>query len=243
MISVTFPGKIGDCLYTLPTLRELYKLNNEKVDFYTSQYCSSLRKLFECQSCINKFTVLDNYKISNMDCGVQPWKMEVPVVDVIHLGFRENPDRPLHKYIGNLIGLKLDDNIFYEIPYSENTEGEYYILAPGGKKEFVQLFRRVVENFNHKVIVVGKLNEYFGYGVNKTGLDFLETTQLISHARGFIGTTSAHLVLANGFKISKVVLCNNMTGDKNHLIHSNLHFYLDNPNVEEILKRLECSIL
>ena len=49
-IAATTPGKMGDAIFAIPTIRWLCEKHNTKVDFWTSEYCSPLKRLFEYQN-------------------------------------------------------------------------------------------------------------------------------------------------------------------------------------------------
>src|SRR5215203_1438962 len=99
-IAACHPGKIGDALYTLPTLRYIYGVTGSKIDFYTSEYCEPMRSLLEYQPYINSFNIAPNYKVERMDMGCQPWYMPIEGYDqVFQLGFQTVPDRAIHQFI------------------------------------------------------------------------------------------------------------------------------------------------
>ena len=53
MIACSHPGKIGDALYALPTMRALSKKFNCKVDFYTSKHCRPIKEFIYKEDFMN----------------------------------------------------------------------------------------------------------------------------------------------------------------------------------------------
>ena len=227
-ICCTHPGKLGDCLYALPVIRAIAAQYGVKVDFCTSEYCTPLKRLFEYQHYISKFYVSPNYVMEHSHRGAQPWRVPVDstTYDVVyHLGFRMYPNKPLHLFMGELVGVAVKDEIEYEYPDIETSADPYYILAPGSRKEFWEELGKMANKLPYPVFVIGRPEEYFGVGTDKTGLDFLETTTWVGKSCGYIGTPSSQLVLANGFDIPKIVLYNETVCDMRHaLIRENIRY-------------------
>lgn len=237
-IACAHPGKLGDTLYALPTIKKLSEIHNSKIDFYTSDYCSPLKELFEYQSYIDNFYIAPNYKVDNFGCGAQPYHVPIDqtLYDKIYqLGFRYTPDRPLHQFIAQSVGVSVD-KIEYEHPNLFSVPfDEYYVMGAKSGTSFIKIF----EEFSHQsklpVVTIGAYGEgSFGKTYNFCGRSFLQTLDIISKSKGFIGIMSSMLVLANGFNIPKVVIHDNKSWDMRHVIRSEKHFYLVNPSIESI---------
>lgn len=237
-IAVSMPGKIGDALYALPVAMELCKRHGMTCHFYTSDYCLPLKRLFEYQSYIDEMIVPGAYKIDNMGCGIQPWRMPVDssmYACVYHLGFRRTPDRPLHDFMAQSIGLPEGLPIEYEYPNFPLPEEPYIVLAARGETTYKQLFLDVMEKCPIKVIQIGGKGEAIGDDVGRTGLNMLETVSIISGAKAFIGLMSSQLVLANGFDIPKVAPHDGRSWDMRHVVKGPKNFYPINPSADEVL--------
>ncbi len=241
MIACSHPGKLGDCIYSLPTVKKLCSLLNTGCDFYTSGYCKPLKRLIEYQSYINKFIISNEYKIIRDDIGIQPWVMPIDESlydEIFQLGYKRVPDRPLHEFISRSVNLNIDLNLEYQYPEFETLNEPYLVLAPKGKITFDPLFINFVKKSPIQVVIIGGHNDYIGVGIDKTGLDFLETTTWIAKSKGFVGLMSSQLALANGFNIPKIVVYDKRSWDMRHAIKSNNNHYLLNPTVEEMIERL-----
>lgn len=236
MIAVSHPGKIGDALYALPTVKKLCEINNTNADFYTSSYCGGLRRLIEYQPYINKFIVSENYKITRMDMGVQPWQMPISgeYSKIYHLGFQNIPDRPLPEFIARNAGLDSIEKLSLYHPDFETLDDSYIVIAPRSDYDFTPAYIDFIQKSPFPCVIVGAKHEYIGYGIDKTGLDFLESTTWISKAIGFLGISSM-FVLADAFDYPKVVFHRGL--DLRHLTHNNTK-YLTSYNFKDTLRSL-----
>lgn len=240
-IACTHPGKMGDTLWSIPTIKKLCELLDCKADFYTSSYCAPLRRLFEAQPYIDKFIVPENYVIERMDIGVQPYRMPVDISlyeKVYHLGFRGVPDKAIPEFIAHSAGLgeigpmELKCWDIYTLPV------KYYVLAPRGETTYKKLFKEFAEISPHPVVVIGGKGDYIGAGIDKTGLDFLETASWIKQSSGFVGLMSSQLVMAHAFPVTKVVPHDGKSWDMRHVVHTDITHYLVKPSVHDIIRLL-----
>ena len=238
IVACTHPVKIGDAIYTLPTIRKIAELRETKADFYTSSYCIPLKNLFEYQPYINKFYVAPNYVIERMDMGIQPYYVPVDgsLYDVVyHLGFRYVPDRPLHEFIATFTQVGKVDDPHYEYPDFETLDEPYIVVSPKGETTFTKLFNDFIQACEIDCVVIGGEGEYTGFGIDKTGLDFLDTVTWIAKSKGFLGMPFSQLTLANGFDILKVAIHDGIHWDMRHVIKSNTNIYPINPTVRDLL--------
>lgn len=91
-ILFTFPGKLGDLLYTLPIIKEYHKLTGHDISILTSEYCRPAIPLLISQPYIKNALIDDSYVcLSNM-CGMQPPELrELKGYDkIFQLGFRRD---------------------------------------------------------------------------------------------------------------------------------------------------------
>jgi len=240
-IACTHPGKIGDALYCLPTIKALSKKYNCKIDFYTSSYCKPLKNLFLYQSYINDFIIPKNYIIKRFDMGIQPWKMPVNGgYDLVyHLGFKRIPDKALPNFIAETAEVNIEP-IQFEYPDLKILDEPYYVIAP--RKAYKDLFNNIVLHSDLPFVVIGgkgdnNLSPYSA--IDKTGTDFLETVSIIANSKGFVGLMSSQLVLANGFDIPKVAPHDGKNWDMRHVVRSKNNFYPVNPTYEEVIELLK----
>jgi len=250
-IAASHPGKMGDALYTLPVLRYIYESTGQKIDFYTSEYCAPLKRLFEYQECINKFIIPEGYIIDNMGCGVQPWYMPIPIEkyhQIHQLGFRYTPDKELHQFIAESIGIYAPMEIEYIYqPYDfldlRNLidREDYICIAPRGHTTYDHVFEALSKKY--VCVTIGGKTDYLRStnAIDATGNDMLETLSILAYSKGFVGLMSAMLVLANGFDIPKVGL-NGLFSDMRHAIKSPTNYYPENPhnpNIDDIVAFLD----
>jgi len=239
-VAFTHPGRIGDALYTLPTIRTFYNRDRSvHIDFWTSRYCASLKTLFEVQDCIDNFYISESYVPVHHNMGIQPWRMPIDGdYDMIfHLGFKGPPDCALHEFIAKENGVQLDsDKIHYDFIVDKKWKGKYIAIAPRGMRTpFGQLFDDVVNKSHLPVKIIGGAGDYRGYGEDCTGLDFLETLSILHYAKAFVGLMSSQLVLANAFDMPKLIPWDGVSWPIDHVIYTPNHHYMIWPSVEDIL--------
>lgn len=251
-IAAAHPGKHGDALYALPTIRALAEKHGCKVDFYTSDYCEPLRSLFEYQDCIAHFCVPKTYVIERMDMGVQPAHVPIPqgFYDAVYqLGFPAIPDRPIPDYIAHLAGVS-PKPITYQVPESSLNGAlmqEFIVIAPRASEDYAPLFNAIVEQSPYRVYAVG------GYGDAAVlrphpnlkvadGITYLTTAALIARAKAFVGLMSSQLVLANGFPIPRICPHDGIRWNMDHVVRSEYNYYPVHPSAEQVLKLIAETI-
>lgn len=238
LFAAAMPGRMGDALYTIPAMRYIYKTTGIKFDFYTSEYCRPLKKLFEYQECINKFYVSESYVLDNWGCGGQPWYVPVPIQQyarTYQLGFRSVPNEMLHQFIGKYAGVDVPLAIEYDYPplldYTWPTP--YVVLAPRGKTTFEYIFNEIADKVT--CVIVGGKGDYTGHGIDLTGLDMLDTLTVLSGAKAFVGLMSSQLVLANGFDIPRIALNGYMADMRHSIITARNYYPGPNTSVDDII--------
>lgn len=242
-LAFSHPGKIGDSLFSLPTVRHVCQTKQKTCDFYTSDYCKALIRLLEYQSYIDNVYIPPNYRMTRADMGIQPWLMPIDksfYETVYQLGFRSVPDRPLHKFIAKSVGIdpRLLPEIGYEYPDIKVLDEPYIVVSARGQTTFIKLFAEVIKRCPIAVVQIGAKGEFIGDSVDITGLDMLETTTWIAKSKGFVGLMSSQLVLANGFPINRVAVHDGIHWDMRHVVRSSFNHYPINPTADKILELL-----
>lgn len=231
-IAVTHPGKIGDCLYSLPICRQL-----KEVDFWTSSYCSPLKNLFEHQSCIKSFNIKQDYQISHDGCGIQPYSLgELPEYydKIVELGFRDYPQKNLIKYMANLAGIPEENlEIKYDVvEYDLELPNKFIVLAPGRDEYFKLCMYKLMQFLSSDIgiVQVGLPEEIIPNFGTAHCVDLSKTLYIISKSIAYIGSLSSNLVLANGFDIPKVCFALPWRQNSIHDIYTDKHLYLTTPD-------------
>ncbi len=243
-VAFAHPGRIGDALYCLPAIRWICHQRQCQADFYTSSYCAPMKRLVEYQSYIDKFIVLNEYIVEGNGPGHQPWRMPVPDKGydcVYQLGFRHNPDRFLGDWIARTVGAPEGVPVWYDFPVNSAMGSEYIVLSPRGETTYKPLFEALANNNDVPVIQIGAKGEAVGPHADQdfSGLDLLETLELIAGAKAFVGLMSANLVLANGFpNLPKFVPHNGVSWDMRQVQYTNNHHYLVDPTPGQIMSKI-----
>lgn len=195
----TFPGKIGDLLWALPTVKVVAA--DGEVDLITSEYCRPLERLLKAQPYINDVVIPEDYVIEWDGCGIQPWMMPADGYDeVIHLGFRMLPHLPLKEYVAYQAGVVLDDS--FSITFPTFRPPEPYIVMimaerPLIKRDLHGLLLEIAEEvIDHAVVWLGAREEELP-GINLTGLDFLESAGILAAADALISLPTSCAVLSH----------------------------------------------
>jgi hypothetical protein len=209
------PGKIGDALYTLPTIHAICERDNATATFFTSELCLPLRNLFLYQKHIVDFIVPPQYVIQGCGQGVQPWQVPVPKArydKIYQLGYEWFPNKALHLFSGQRAGLSLKEipDPAYDFPDKTFYEEPYIVMAYSGARGYPPMYETYEELMRQcpiKVVVTGVSYDMVkGDCENLIGLDLLDTLALLSRAELFVGFYSGLLALANGFpELQKVV--------------------------------------
>ena len=100
--AVTHPGKLGDLIYALPSIRDLSLHLGTSVDILISSLCISARSLLQYQPYINKVIIDYDYKPVHEHRGFQPYELNFTdkthnYESIFHLGYREKDEYPLEE--------------------------------------------------------------------------------------------------------------------------------------------------
>lgn len=243
-LAFAHPGKIGDALYCLPVMRYLSAQRGMQCDFYTSTYCSPLKRLFEYQSYVDTFSIAPHYRLERMDMGCQPWYVpfDTTYEQSYQLGFQSIPDSALHQFIAKTVQVTEPLAIAYEYPDILRPCPEpYVVIAPRGKTTFELMFNVLTNkliDMGIGVVAVGGVGDNTlvnPYVIDTTGYDMLDTLAVMSHAQAFVGLMSSQLVLANGFDIPRIAVHDGKSWDMRHVVRYHRNFYLIEPGIEELI--------
>lgn len=237
------PGKIGDALYSLPTIHTVCEKDGAIADFHTSEACLPLKRLILYQEHINSFVIPLEYKIYDYGQGVQPWKMPVRenMYDkVFQLGFKNVPNGPIHRFIAREAGISekipdphytYPDITFYEEPYMVVAFNFYR----GGS--LYNTYKYIIENSPIKVVQTGLSVDWVDApSENQMDIDLLEVLSLLSKAKIFVGFYSGLLALANGFpKLIRFITLPHAGVGEQHGLHLHNTTDLQNPDPEHLL--------
>jgi hypothetical protein len=218
------PGKIGDFLYILPTVKLICERDGAVADIYTSDMCKSTESLIIYQSYVNDFIIPQEYEMVHFNQGVQPWQMpidESKYDKVYQLGFEHFPHGPLHHYIAKSAGLDTVPDPQYEYPDKVFSTEPYVVIAHCGYHTSHNLrdaYRYFIEHCPLKTIQAGAARD----GViparehDQLGIDFLDLASLISKAKAYIGFYSGQLAVANGFPGLLKIITSSRSGGEGH---------------------------
>ncbi|MBU8921002.1 MAG: hypothetical protein KOO63_04075 [Bacteroidales bacterium] len=234
------PGKIGDALYTLPTIQTICERDDAEATFITSEMCRPLERLLLYQDYIVDFVVPPEYIIMGEGQGVQPWEM--PVVGeydkVYQLGYAQCPRGPLHKFSARCAGLETVPDPVYKYPNKKFYSDPYVVVgycASRGYPPMWDAYRYMIENCPIQVVQTGTMADYIDSpSDNMAELDLLDVLPLLAHAKLFVGFYSGLLVLANGFpELQRIVTLTSKGCGEQHGLHL--------PNTLEIAYPPPCS--
>ena len=126
-LTVTHPGKRGDLLWALATVKALSEARSTPAHLVTSPYCVNLIPFLEGQPYIASARVDWNWEITG-DCpGLQPWSPPMagnassPGEEVVHLGLREWPEPNLFQVYGRYAAV--DPSPHWLTPVGIYTQG------------------------------------------------------------------------------------------------------------------------
>lgn len=212
----TFSGKYGDILWSLPTVRALWQMTSEKLDFATMPQYRGLSELIAAQPYVSRAFVIEDWQLMHSNHGDQPWhppaRIEQEYERCWHLGYRGhpgmngNPDLCLMDYIANQQGIKFVATNppvpFLTVPgkpqefpwevlhgdWKSTTETSYVALG------FNDQYPDLKSAFRNRVLELLPTIKM----VDVTKLSWLNATLAIKRAECFIGCRSAMAVLAHG---------------------------------------------
>ena len=230
---VTFPGKLGDLIYTLPAVMSLARQNNSPITYLTSTYCQAAQPLLEKQSYIDTCLIDYDYRLEHTHYGCQPYTMSEPAGfdQVYHLGFRSDLTgshilrQPLIATFFQILKAVYDVTLpaYDGAPYLavDGAEPDDVILFQGhghtlmdlmdndSRERLFRFWQELFRTMDYKVLAVsgpGETGFYDRFDLPvHCPADMLETARMIKSARLFIGVQSAAAALADGLKTPRLI--------------------------------------
>ena len=205
-VLATFSGKIGDILWSLPTVRELCRKHGAPVDFAVMPQYESLLGLLGAQEYIEHAFVIPDWACWGSPHGDQPW--EAPVEKdhyehVYHLTYRAHPGigaaaLPLVDFIAHQQNLVLSQPV---VPFLKMDDVE---MRYDGRPVVAYGFNEMYAEDKAKFLA--RVAERLGESVNLidvTKLPFSVAAAVIQQAVVYLGCRSACWVLAIGLEIGR----------------------------------------
>lgn len=198
---VTFPGKFGDILWSLPTARALSRMIGEPVVFAMMPQYAALIPLLEKQSYIQRATVFPRWFCTGSPHGDQPWLPPTDAIEggpydrVFHLGYRGHPGMngfprlPLMEFTASQQGLSFVENPIPFLDVEKMEVGRPYVAYA-----FNQDYAPQKQAFLAGMKTTFQDIELVDVATNS----WLAAAMLIKGAVCFIGCRSANYVLAHG---------------------------------------------
>lgn len=213
----TFSGKYGDILWSLPTVRALWQLHGEKLDFACMPGYRSLLPLIQAQPYVAEAFVLEDWQCLHSNHGDQPWHppmyIEQKYERFWHLGYRGhpgmngNPNHSLMDYIADQQGMKFVEppvpfltsygdeekvaipltSIHGAVPSADNPSP---YLTMGFNDQYVDLkaaFRNRLLELLPEMTII-----------DVTQMTWLGAATIIKNSFGFVGCRSSLAVVAHG---------------------------------------------
>jgi hypothetical protein len=208
----TFPGKYGDILWSLPTVREISRLTGGPVDFFVMPYYDNMKELFECQTYIDKTGSFKEWLRKGSDYGDQPWQppkhLEEPYRQHWHLGYRAHPgvsapEMPLVHFTAFQQGIQLHQPV---VPFIE-VDDDLDFAIMDRHMEAMRQNRIVSYAFNDQyqrqknIFFQDLWKAMMGTGVEFLNLNMVgwkEAAWMIKSSFVYVGDRSACWVLATG---------------------------------------------
>ena len=193
---VTFSGRFGDAIWSLPAVREIAKREGS-VDFAMMSQYASLVPLLEAQSYIAKAFAINEWKLEGESAGCQPWKSPDFVgreqyVKVIDMTYRQHPHiRHLAEWIARDAKVRLREPL---LPFLQADGVEWVLPTPVIAYGFNSLYHESKMEF--LLSLREKLNDFTF--VDTTKLPWLSAAALIKSALCFVGCRSSNYALAHG---------------------------------------------
>ena len=195
---VTFSGRNGDVIWSLPAVREIAKREGP-ADFAMMPQYASLVPLLQAQSYIGRAFAIKEWVCTGEQCGCQPWQSpdfegRKQYEQVIDLTYRQHPrGRHLAQWIVRDAGVALPNPV---TPWIE-TGGVYWII-PDARRTIAYGFNPLYHESKMEFLL-GLQEKLSGFHfVDTTNLPWLSAAALIKSSLCFIGCRSSNYALAHG---------------------------------------------
>jgi hypothetical protein len=214
-ILCSFPGRNGDLLWALPTIRAIAEHYGVPVDLQISAEFTGLVPLLQRQPYLNHVWADQAWAM------VPPDEWKAPRVEgydhVVHCGYRGWPDEPLPAWVetGVRDAYQLDLKVDYDRPWitgvDPHTTSPYkYQITSGWSDEWFELKFGILRLLNRTDlnVVVPKGSRWAteGLGMPIFPCDWISAAEWIVHGQIFLGCCSALHVLATAMGKPVIVL-------------------------------------
>lgn len=121
---VTFPGKIGDCLWAMASMKEIAKRQGKGIAVALSPYLKPLQRLLMLQDWVQECMILPDWQVE-FNAPVTP---RIPPsipdgYDVIHLGLEHWPDPTLPQAFARIVDVYPDGTPWISAPWTSCLSG------------------------------------------------------------------------------------------------------------------------
>lgn len=215
---VSFPGRLGDSIFAVPTMKAIRTLYESPLCFITTPFCGPAVTLMQkIPGLIETVGICTSYKPTGTEPGLQPWTVPVPPRlmedghrDIFHLGMRRHPypHESITESIGAHYGIKIKSGPW--LPEIKPTKGGHVVMhAPVGEAWPNAVLRELLSQQKGKqVLLIGQPREYATYeqmrlneqeGVRIRDVSsMLDVWEALDGASSFVGVASAPGVVAAG---------------------------------------------
>jgi len=194
---VTFSGRYGDILWSLPTVKMISELEGVPVDFCTMGIYKTLAPLIEKQHYIKNSGWADSWVLEHECYGSQPWQppiqVELDYEKAWHLGYRCHPHGiALIDFVAQQQGMRLVN----PIPFLNGDDTE--VIGKNWDRTIMYSFN--TQYGDMKEIFLERLKQLcpdFQFE-NAQELSWITAAYFIKRAFCFIGCRSSNNVIAHG---------------------------------------------
>lgn len=197
----TFPGKNGDILWSLPTVRQISRRQGIKVDFGIMPQYHTLLPLLQRQSYIDKAFVIEDWLCSGSPHGDQPWepqnidRFRLDYDAIYNLGYRyhpgiHGPQMALIDFVAYLQSIELDHPV---LPFIEVEHEEFPIT-----NIITYSFNMEYKPEKDKFLGILRENCHGVVFVDVSSMPWDLAASVIKNSNGFVGCCSSNHVLAYG---------------------------------------------
>jgi hypothetical protein len=203
MIACSHPGRCGDAIFCLPTIKALCARHQCQADFYTSDWCAPIEPLMRYQPFIHDFIIPPDYRIEGHGIGIQPWNMPIDRTKyeaVYQLGFKEYPKIPLPDHIAasaDFEPLPLE----LEYPMGRALDGNYLVACSKSVNECAQAFPESPMFFQDmsalmRLVIVGMQPLRLELDLVHHQMNLLEVASAMHYSKGVLCSPSTPHTIA-----------------------------------------------
>lgn len=203
MIACSHPGRCGDAIFCLPTIKALCARHQCQSDFYTSEWCLPIASLMCAQSYIRQMIIPEDYRIEAHSIGIQPWKMPIDegkYEAVYQLGFKDYPTIPLPDFIAASVGLP-PQPLELEYPKVRKLDGDYLIACSKSMNECPMAFPESPNFFVELgslvgLVIIGMQPLLPTFNLIHTKMNLLEVASAMHFSKGVLSSPSTPHTIA-----------------------------------------------